>query len=536
MDTRHRRSLDLALLVSLALAVRALTAWPMQRPGYMDAAYYVDSALSLHEGSGFSLPVIWNYLEDPAGIPHPSHLYWMPLSSILAYLSFSLFGPTYHAAQAPFVLLSALLPALSYLVAYDVAHKRRHALSAGLFTIFSGFYMAYWVTPDAFAPFAVAGALCLWSLGRGLERGQALWFAVAGACAGLAHLARADGLLLVGVALLFGFAGIARRCLQQRRDVHTRWGSFLLFVGVYVLVMGPWFVRNLTVVGSPLSTASVQTLWLTDYDDLFSYGKPLTMGAYVAWGWGNILLSKARALWLNAQTLFAAGWMILLAPIGLIGAWRLRRRLAYQPALLYGVLLYAVMSLLFTFPGWRGGMLHSTVALLPTLYGAAMEGLDACIAWGAARRRHWRVDQAQRVLGGGLVGLAVLLSAWLYLQGVDRFRGEHRYQEVAAWMRGNLPLARADADADVPVMVNDAASFYYHSRLPALSIPNADLDTVLAVMDRFAVEYLLLDGNYVPLRALYQAPQSDGRLALLASFGDGQDTVYFYRLEREADP
>jgi hypothetical protein len=278
-------------------------------------------------------------------------------------------------------------------------------------------------------------------------------------------------------------------------------------------------------------------MWLTGYDDLYSYGKPLTIDAYLAWGWGNILLSKVKALWLNAQTLFAAGWMIFLVPVGLVGVWRLRRRSLYHPAFLYGALLYAVMSLVFTFPGWRGGMLHSTVALLPTLYAAAMEGLDACIAWGASKRRHWRVDQAQRVLGGGLVVLAVLLSAWLYLQGIDRFRGEHLYDQVAVWMRKNLDLEEQDGLSVSPrVMVNDAASFYYHSRLPALSIPNADLDTVLAVMHRFDVEYLLLDGNYAPLRALYQAPDSDRRLVLLASFGDDRDAIYLYRFEREADP
>jgi hypothetical protein len=311
----------------------------------------------------------------------------------------------------------------------------------------------------------------------------------------------------------------------------------LLFVGVYLLVMTPWFVRNLRVIGRPLSTASAQTMWLTDYDDLYSYGKPLTLRTYLAWGWGSILLSKAKALWLNAQTLVAAGWMIFLAPAGVIGAWRLRRRPMYRPALLYGALLYGVMSLLFTFPGWRGGMLHSTAALLPALYAAAMEGLDACIAWAASRRRHWQADQAQRVLGGGLVALAVLLSAWLYFHGLGRFRGDHLYGQVTAWMHDNLSLEAPSVGGDLPrVMVNDAASFYYDSRVPALSIPNADVDTVLAVMDRFDVEYLLLDGNYVPLRALYRAPQSDRRLALLAAFGEGEDTVYLYRFQREAGP
>jgi 4-amino-4-deoxy-L-arabinose transferase-like glycosyltransferase len=538
MDTRHRLFCDLALLVSLALAVRMLTALPLRRPGYMDAAYYVDSALSLYEGNGFLLPLIWNYLEYPAGIPHPSHLYWMPLSSILAYLAFQLFGSTFRAAQAPFGLLSALLPALSYLVAYDVAGRRRHALCAGLFALFSGFYMAYWVVPDAFAPFALAGALCLWALGRGLERGQMAWFAIAGFCAGLGHLARADGLLLVVVAVLVGIGDLFRHLCQKGRDARaSRWVGYLAFTICYLLVMSPWFARNLHVIGRPLSTAGVQTVWLTDYDDLYSYGKPLTMRAYLAWGWRNILLSKVKALWLNAQTLLVAGWMIFLAPVGMIGAWRLRRHPLLRPALLYGGLLYLIMSLVFTLPGWRGGMLHSTVALLPAMYAMAMEGLDACIAWVASRRQTWQVDRAQRVLSGGLVAFAVLLSAWLYGQGLDRFRGEHLYAQVAMWMRVRLDVEAPGADYGLPrVMVNDPASFYYYSGFSALSIPNAGVDTVLAVMGRYGAEYLVLDGNYVPLRGLYTDPSSDDRLVLLATFGEGPQTVYLYRVEREADP
>jgi 4-amino-4-deoxy-L-arabinose transferase-like glycosyltransferase len=507
----------------------------------MDAAYYVDGALSLYEGHGFHLPFIWNYLDGAASVPragglYPSHLYWMPLSSILAYLSYLLFGPTYHAAQAPFVLLSALLAPLAYLVAYDVAQKRRHALCAGLFATFSGFYMAYWVTPDAFAPFALAGAFCLWATGRGLStstgrretRGALAWFAVAGLCAGLGHLARADGLLLVLAALLAALPEIVYRLKSKNaaQPLVRLASCYLIFLACYLLVMAPWFARNVNVIGRPLSTAGAQTLWLTDYDDLYSYGKPLTLRSYLGWGWGNILRSKLSALWLNAQTVLFVGWMIFLAPLGLIGAWRLRRRSLYRPALLYGLLLYGAMSLAFSLPGMRGGMLHSTTALLPTLYAAAMEGLDAFVDWMARRRPTWQPAQARRVLSAGLVGFALILSVALYVRGLDRFRGEHLYAQVAAWIN-----AQPNATRSARVMVNDPASFTYHSGLPALSIPNADVDTTLAVMERYGAENLLLDGNYVPLRALYHAPQSNERLTLLASFGEDTERLYLFRRE-----
>jgi 4-amino-4-deoxy-L-arabinose transferase-like glycosyltransferase len=503
----------------------------------MDASYYVDGALSLYEGRGFNDPFIWNYLDDPEDIPHPSHLYWMPLSSILAYLSFLLFGPTYRAAQVPFGLLSALLPVLSYLVAYDISQNRRHAICAGLLTVFSAFYAAYWVTPDNFTPFAIAGALCLWALGRGMRSGKAMWFVVAGVGAGFAHLARADGVLLVVVALLLGVVKVVRGrptmddgrpATGDRRP--AAWDRrlaycYLLFVVCYVLVMSPWFVRNWIAIGRPLATAGTRTIWLTDYDDLFSYAKPLNARSYLAWGVGNILRSKIDGLWKNLGQLLFSGWMIFLAPFGLIGMWRLRRRVEFLSVWLYGIALYLAMSLVFTFAGWRGGMFHSMAALLPSLYAAAMEGLDGFIDWMARRRRTWHARQAQQVFGVAFVLFAAVLSLVLYLKGLGKFTGTHPYSSVAAWLDEHAPVAAR-------VMVNDPATFYYYGQRPCLSIPNADRDTVLQVMDRYGVSYLLLDESNPSLRGLYKAPRDDARLALVETFPHGPSTIYLFGVDR----
>ena len=79
----------------LALAVRALTALPLEQPGYFDAYYYYDVAENLKLGRGFVVDFIWNYLDNPPSVSHPSNLYWMPFPSILIYLSFLLFGLSY---------------------------------------------------------------------------------------------------------------------------------------------------------------------------------------------------------------------------------------------------------------------------------------------------------------------------------------------------------------------------------------------------------------------------------------------------------
>ena len=59
-------------------------------PGYMDADYYYAIGLRLNRGYGFSEPFLWNYLDNPNGIPHPSNTYWMPLPSVLASSMYSM--------------------------------------------------------------------------------------------------------------------------------------------------------------------------------------------------------------------------------------------------------------------------------------------------------------------------------------------------------------------------------------------------------------------------------------------------------------
>lgn len=517
--SRKARYTDLLWLTALTLVIRLIVMLPLQRPGYMDAAYYVDGALRLYGGHGFSEAFIWNYLDDPQGIPHASHRYWMPFPSILAYLSLLAFGPSFRAAQVPFALVSSLLPAIGYLVADDLFGDRRRAWVAGLLVTFSAFYALYWGLPESFAPYAVAGALCLWATGRALRDGGWYWFAVSGVGAGAAHMSRADGLLLPGVAVFAAAIEMVRQ--SQRRGQLAK--GLLVLVGCYLAVMAPWLVRNVNEIGRPLSTVGTQTIWLTDYDDLYSYGQALTPETYLSWGWGNILRSKLDGLWKNLGQLAFAGWMIYLFPLGLLGAWRLRARLELRAAWAYLVALYLAMSLAFTYPGVRGGVFHSLGALLPTLYSAAVEGLDAAIEWVARRRTNWRAAEAKQFFRGAAVVFALLLGAVLYAQRLPGYRGIHPYEAVGQWLDAH---ARSTARA----MVNDPASYYYHTHKSSVAIPNGDLETALAAMRRYDVDYLVLDGRNPGLRGLHEAPASDPRLALEETFLGDAGATQIYRL------
>lgn len=548
---------EILILFGLALLVRGLAAWPQQQPNYFDASYSYVNALNLAAGRGFVEDFIWNYLNKPGLPPQPSHLYWMPLTSILAWLGMSLFGAGYRAAQIPLIVLSALLAPISYYVGFALSGKRWQGWLAGLLAIFSGFYFPFWTAIDNFTPFGIAASLALLAAWWGLEtcpeqsrrigstrngsnKGERwkwhVYVALAGVLVGLSHLARADGPLLLIVIFLVYItqswkilsgpknqapdAGPPRSRLLHYAPRFTFYAlrfTLLLTFG-YLLVMSPWFWRNWQVTGTILPVSGSQTIWLTDYDDLFSYDQQLSPGTFFAQGLATILRGRGWALWANLQTALAVWGMIFLAPLALIGGWRLRGHLLIQLAGWYALLLFVAMTLVFAFPGARGGLFHSGTALLPFIYGAAAIGLDQAVDWAAARRRRWQAGAAKQVFGVGIIIMAIALSSFIYyrrvLQNNSWNNADSTYQTIVAWVSEQNPQAT--------VMIGNPPAYRYFGGGLSVAIPNEDIETTLQVANIYQVDYLILDRNHPqPLADLYHNPTGQPSLTLVQTFGQG---------------
>lgn len=514
--TTHRR--ELVLVFSLALLLRALAALPQTQPNYMDAAYYLVGGQQVAQGYGFNDPYVWHYLDAPTTLPHPSHLYWMPLPSILVAISQSVFGVNFRAAQLPFVVLAAVLPVIAYGVAWQLSGRRRHAWLAALFTLVSPFYLAYWGVPESFAPFAVFGALAMWlgSRSGGWEtRTQAILTALAaGACVGLAHLSRADGFLLLLPSVVGAF-NFARHSPFVTRQAIRQIGLILLG---YLLIMTPWFLRNLSVIGAPLASAGTQTAFMCRYDELFTLDAQFEMSHLLGCGLENVVAVRLNAVLSGAVHVLAEGGMIFLAPLMALGWWVKRRERVMRGALIYLAFLFGVMTLVFPFVGDRGGLFHSMSALLPFFYAAAALGLDAFIGWVAARRRAWRVGPAQRVFSAALIVLAVALAGVIYrgrvlgVVGPDAAwnQADRTYAAIGRWL--------ADRGVEDPiVVVNSPPNFTYQTQLRSIVIPFGDEADLIAAAQRFGAEWVVLDANRPePLARLYAAPERDPRFRVAA--------------------
>ena len=488
-----RREMALFGLLALVVAFFIVYAF-VGAPGYTDVYYHFNAAKRLATGFGLTDTYLWTYIGAPDTLPAPSHLYWMPITSILAAVSMWLTRSTsYAAAQIPFALCLAGTALVAFRLGWRVLKQRRGAWLAGLLTLFSGFYTRYWGAIDTFAPYALIASLGLSAFGLALESpASKRWWLLAGALAALAHLTRADGLLLIGLGgLLAVWLIIERRLTLQVGIVRVS-----LLLAAYLVVLLPWFARNWIAIGSPLPLGGTQAIWFDEYDDLFSYppdASPVTLGLE------GFINSRREALVNNFATFVAVEGLIAMSPFMLIGLWRRRRDLYWRPFCGYALLLHVAMTFVFPYPGYRGGLFHSAAALIPFWTVLGLAGIDDAVGWVAQRRRRWQPQVAKVLFSFGLLGLAILLSLQTGMAGriVASDTIPALYQELQQVIP---PEAR--------VMINDPAALYYFTGYGGVVIPNGDADAVRQIATQYAVQYLVLQagGMTDELAPLYNAP------------------------------
>jgi hypothetical protein len=486
----------------LALLTGVVYALVLDQPGYTDAYYYFNAGQRLADGEGLTDPYLWIYLNAPDDLPAPSHTYWMPLQSLLAAAAMVPFGSTFRAAQIPSVLCFAGLVTLAFWIGEHLGGSRRRAWLAALLVMFGGFFTPFWTTTDTFALYGLVGAGALAAMGLGRASGSGRWYALAGGLSGLAHLARADGLLLVMVLVmvaLWPHGGLFRRSGEQSRRIS---GAQLRAAGigvlVYLLVMLPWFVRNMAVIDAPLPSGGMQTIWLRGYNELVNYPPGASASAFLDWGWDNILQSRRDALRTNLGTFIAVETWVILGPFVLAGLWRRRAEPFLLGVMLYALGLHLAMTFVFAYPGYRGGLFHSSAALLPFWASASVLGLDAAVEW-AARKRRWRKPQARRVFSTALIVLAVVLSAGMFARQLDNWRDSDEFYNMVV---SNLP-------PDAVLMVNDPTALYYHTGHWGVVVPNADPDVIPEIAARYSVTHLVLDINRTnPFTPLFLGKES----------------------------
>jgi hypothetical protein len=492
-----KRKTLLLLLFGCAMAILAAI-W-VRHPGYMDAEYYYATARTLAGGGGFQEPFIWNYLDDPAGIPHPSHLYWLPVTSILAAIPMSVGGLCFRIAQLPFILLTGGLPLMAATLSAWLGFDDRMSWFSGLLAGFSGFYLAYFITTDAFSLYAALGGGILWLSAASARSPSTGRWLLLGGMIGVANLTRTDGLLFI-------FVGLAAVGLSRRRPFIS---SGALVLG-FLVASAPWLVRNWMAIGAPFSPATSRAPWMLSYNELFAYpASQLTFSRWWHAGIGELLSQRWEALVANLSTLLAVNGLVFQAPLILIAAVRLRRRNLVKLAGIYLLLLLGLMSLAFPFAGARGGFFHSSAALMPLFWALTPKGVAIAVDW-ASRVRRWDRHQARMVFQVAAVALSAGITMAVFWNRALRPVGMS-----AAWSAGAETYEDVASEVqklgfgDERVAVNNPPGFYLASGMPAIVIPNGGPSALGAVMQRYGARIVILDQNHPEdLELLYDDPTS----------------------------
>ena len=178
------------------------------------------------------------------------------------------------------------------------------------------------------------------------------------------------------------------------------------------------------------------------------------------------------------------------------------------------------MTLVFTFPGFHGAMLHSGAALLPWLSITCIEGLERVTKWAAKRLPHWDAAVAFPRFAVLLVSLSAVLSYALVL---DRSTRWNRESDTYRAMAG---IVLADDAAAVPLL-NDPPAWWYVTRSPAMLNPSNGPDAAFAAARAFGGTHLILEPERSrEWQEFARSGAADPRLTQLAS----QNGYVVYRL------
>jgi hypothetical protein len=396
-------------------------------------------------------------------------------------------------------LIGATAAPLTWAVARDAGARRAVAIGAGLLTAIPLLSLTYMVQPDNFSLFQPLVVASLWMGARGLK-GSPRSFALAGLLAGLATLSRTDGLLVLvalGIAWLWDRWRARRSSRDGQADHAARprpaipVAAAIACVGLFVLVMAPWWLRQLAVFGSisPSSTSG-RVFFIRDIGEWNSITTPATLDHLLGMGIGPFLATRAGGLVAAAMifTTLVAGFV--LAPFMVIGGWARRRSLDFGPFFLYAGLLFAFSALVSAVHVPGGTFIHSAVAMAPHAYILALEGIALTVGWIAARRRAWNPVAATRTFIGATLAFAAV-TAFLGSLFVHQVWADSRAKFVAV----GQALDRAGAPLSDRVMSIDASGTKYWTGRGGVVLVNDPIETVERVARGYDVRWLVLDGQ-----------------------------------------
>ncbi len=549
------------VIVMAAVVARVVYATRLMHAGHGDMAFYFGAAKKLAEGAGARADHVMFYLAGVPQLPTYAFDYWMPLASLLMALPM-LVVATVQAALVPVVVANVAVLVLTFVLAMRAGLSLASAMVATAWMATLPDFAAFAVMPETPSFHALFSMLAFVFAqprdgdgadgGDGDEateatgrkeagRAEAGRAALAGAMAGLCHLTRNDGVLVLVVVLVTTWLMGARGSRLRR----------VLFAGAaYGAVMLPLVVMHMAYLGRPWPATTLPTLFLTRYVDLFGapdaqrfFAQPLTV----------MIETRARLFAWNVKSVglgcgvFAVVGAIVAAWLWVAGRARgdepaTRAMRTALPAFGYLALLMLVYSVVLPILAEQGSFYRSMQGVAPFVVVAGVAGVEAlCVRL---------LPAARASLVMTLAGLVV--AAWglfATVQALDaRVRFSNDYGEGFVAVRRVLDKLGVEREGEsegvgegtadgsgrkTVVMAAWPIDAALYTGLFAVQAPDAGEDEVYARARHYEARYLLLPSKRAALERLYEGATS----RYFVHVADVPGTRYrIYRVRAEPAP
>jgi Dolichyl-phosphate-mannose-protein mannosyltransferase len=483
------------LLYAFAFVVRLVLALGFPDPAYPDSYYYVDVSRALAAGHGFNVDFIWVFGEVGGHIPAiptlpvPSNAHWLPLSSVIQAGSNLLFGPSAMASALPLILIGSLVAPLVWFIGGEAGARRDVRIGAAILAGAPGAGAVFMPQPENFAILQPLIAATIFLVARGLK-GHPRSYAAAGILVGVASLARNDGIFLgFAVALVF-FIDRGRSMLSNGRIKPAI--PFAAAVGcfaVYLVVMAPWWSRQIAVFGSISPTASSgNALWIRTMAEWNSITANPSIDKFLAQGLGTIVQTRVLGLVAAIGNFAVIIGSVVLVPFILIGAWSRRHSKDFQPWFLYAVVVFLAAAIIYPVHVPGGAFIHSAIGLSGHAFILALEGVVVAVRWIARRRPNWNAEKASRIFVAAVVGFVLLLIP-VYSTAVHESWDASRQPRIAL----AHALDTLGVGQDERLFSIDAAGMKYWTGRGGIVTPDDPIETIEEVARAYHPTWLVVE-------------------------------------------
>ena len=241
------------------------------------------------------------------------------------------------------------------------------------------------------------------------------------------------------------------------------------------------------------------------------------METWLASGWDAIIAARFWAFKLNLGTILGVQSGMILLPFIILGAWHYRKNEIIRVGIFAWLTTFFVMTIIFPFAGARGGFFHSGAALQPLWWVLAPIGLDRAIAW-MVKHRGWR-EKSHRVFQVGIVVALVLITVLILWGRVTSPSAREQAQSTGVPLYTSIEktLSAQSGDNAQAVIVSNPPAYFLASNRFALALPDGDIQTVLAIAERYNARYLILEEGGVTegLMPIFDAPMTQSNFIFL---------------------